>query len=122
MTHKERRPAHAEPAPTTTDQADTADHSRETLLAAALALREFTTAVVDATAIGTYAVEYAVNGWEVFPLRGKAPAIPKELGGRGVLDATTNIGQVIPWWSGPYRRCNIGIRVPESMFVLDVDG
>jgi Bifunctional DNA primase/polymerase, N-terminal len=64
------------------------------------------------------AIELAVNNWAVLPLRGKIPAIA---GGRGVLDATIDVDQVTAWWSGPYRGCNIGARVPESMFVLDVD-
>jgi hypothetical protein len=65
-----------------------------------------------------HAVEYAVNHWAVFPLRGKIPAIA---GGHGVLDATTDVDQVIEWWRGRYKGCNIGARVPASMFVLDVD-
>jgi hypothetical protein len=70
------------------------------------------------SAVGACAVEYARHHWPVFPLRGKIPAIP---GGRGVLDATTDIDTVIDWWSGRYRGANIGGRVPESMVVLDVD-
>ena len=38
-----------------------------------------------------------------------------------MLDATTNIDQVAAWWAGRYAGCNVGARVPESMFVLDVD-
>jgi hypothetical protein len=68
-----------------------------------------------------YAVEYAVNNWAVFPLKGKMPAIPTSLGGHGVLDATTDVDQVVDWWSGRHRGANIGARVPASMFVLDVD-
>jgi hypothetical protein len=58
------------------------------------------------------------NGWPVFPLNGKVPAIR---GGRGVLDATTDTAQIYAWWVGPYRGANIGGRVPESVFVLDAD-
>lgn len=82
------------------------------------AIRGLHANVIAATDIGTHAAEYAIRNWAVFPLRGKIPAIG---GGRGVLDATTDIGQVAAWWGGPYRACNIGARVPESMFVLDVD-
>jgi hypothetical protein len=64
------------------------------------------------------AVEYARHHWPVFPLRGKVPAIA---GGRGVLDATTDVDTVTRWWSGPYRGANIGGRVPDPMLVLDVD-
>jgi hypothetical protein len=63
------------------------------------------------------AIEYAEHHWPVFPLRGKLPAIA---GGRGVLDATTDISTVTAWWNR-YPRANIGGRVPESMMVLDVD-
>lgn len=77
------------------------------------------------------AIEAAANNWKVGPLckrdrgttrilhpHGKDPVghlIP-----HGVLDFTTDIDIVRKWWSqGPW---NIGVRVPESMFVLDVDG
>jgi len=65
------------------------------------------------------ALEYAAHNWEVFPLSGKVPAIA---GGHGVLDATTDRVAVVNWWAGRYAGHNIGGRVPESMFVLDVDG
>lgn len=71
--------------------------------------------------LGCYAVELAVAGWAVFPLNGKVPAIAKRLGGNGVLDATTNLEQVIAWWAGAYKDANIGVRVPPSLAVLDVD-
>ncbi|WP_324738665.1 bifunctional DNA primase/polymerase [Mycobacterium sp. 5-140-3-2] len=64
------------------------------------------------------AVILAEHGWEVFPLNGKVPAIR---GGRGVLDATTDPAQIDAWW-GQYRDANVGVRVPEDMLVLDVDG
>jgi hypothetical protein len=83
------------------------------------------------------AFEYAEHHWAVFPLRGKVPAIPNphpqgsperqnckgECGrpGHGVLDATTVTDQILDWWGGRYAGCNIGCRVPTSMFVLDVD-
>jgi Bifunctional DNA primase/polymerase, N-terminal len=92
--------------------------SAENLAAEALAIRELGATVIGATDIGTHAIEYAVNNWQVFPLRGKIPAIA---GGRGVLDATTFIEQISRWWSGKYAGCNIGGRVPESMIVIDID-
>jgi hypothetical protein len=64
--------------------------------------------------------EYAKNNWAVFPLRGKIPAIPKRLGGRGILDATTDTAQITTWWVR-YRGANIGVRVPVNVFVIDVD-
>jgi hypothetical protein len=73
----------------------------------------------------------------VFPLRGKTPAIrnphPKTsperatckgecgLEGHGVLDATTDVDTIIDWWSARYRSANIGGRLPETLFALDVD-
>lgn len=92
--------------------------SKAELIAEATAIRTLGATVVNVTDIGTHAVELAVNNWAVFPLRGKIPAIP---GGRGVLDATTDIETIAAWWGGRYAGCNIGARVPESMFVLDVD-
>lgn len=82
------------------------------------------------------AIEYAVNGWAVFPLRGKAPAYRQihpegperqtckgQCGriGHGLYDATTDGERVAELWSGRYGDCNIGARVPDAMFVLDVD-
>lgn len=65
------------------------------------------------------ALEYAAHNWAVFPLRGKVPAIPNPPG-HGVLDATTHPGQITEWWHC-YRGANIGVRVPRSMVVLDLD-
>lgn len=67
------------------------------------------------------AIEYATHHWPVFPLNGKIPAIPKRLGGRGLLDATTDIDRITEWWTGRFAGANIGGRVPTSMFVLDTD-
>jgi hypothetical protein len=91
------------------------------LTAEALAIQQFQATIIEATDPGTHAIEYAMHGWPVFPLRGKAPAIPKRLGGHGVLDASTDLETIIAWWSGLYAGCNIGGRVPETMFVLDLD-
>ena len=63
------------------------------------------------------AVEAAVNNWAVLILKGKVPAIR---GGRGVLDATTDVAQIRALLRR-YRGANIGVRIPGSMFVLDVD-
>ena len=92
---------------------------------------------MSADVLATAAVEYAEHHWPVFPLRGKVPAIPNphpqgsperlsckgECGqyGHGLFDATTDAAVVITWWSGRYARANIGVRVPESMIVIDID-
>jgi hypothetical protein len=89
------------------------------------------------TDIGAWAAAYAEHHWKIIPLRGKLPAIPNphdkgsaeyqtckgECGmqGHGVLDATSDLDTVTAWWSGKYKGANIGGRVPDSMFVLDVD-
>ena len=99
----------------------------------AAAIRALSARVLDATDIGTRAIEYATRNWPVIPLRGKVPAIPSPhprgvrckgdcgLPGHGVLDATTELGAVISWWAGDYGGCNIGVRVPSAMIVLDID-
>lgn len=94
---------------------------RDELLNVAHALVELGADIIRSDDIGFHAVEYAVRNWAVFPLRGKFPAIPKEAGGRGVLDATTDLETITRWWSGPCAGANIGGRVPEGMFVLDTD-
>ncbi len=67
-----------------------------------------------------HALDYARKGWEIFPLRGKVPAIPKRNGGNGVLDATTDLDVIATWWKR-YPNANIGGRVPAGCFVLDTD-
>jgi hypothetical protein len=61
--------------------------------------------------LGRSSLVYAqAFGWAVFPLtpRDKLPLIPRDQGGRGFLDATTDPDQIADWWS---RRpdANIGI-------------
>ena len=51
------------------------------------------------------AIGYAEEGWEIFPLRGKIPAIAKIAGGNGVLDATSDITTITAWWTAyPYHE------------------
>lgn len=106
------------PAGVARREVDNLNHTAADLICEAHAIRELGANVIGSTDIGTHAIEYAIRNWAVFPLRGKVPAIG---GGRGVLDASTDIQQVAAWWGGPYRDSNIGARVPESVFVLDVD-
>lgn len=86
-----------------------------------LVMSELGGEVVDSDDLGSYAVELAHKGWEVLPLTGKIPAIPKNRGGSGVLDATTDPKRIDGWWGIEYPGSNIGLRVPESLFVLDID-
>lgn len=88
------------------------------LIAEAIAVKMLGGDVTQASDIGTHAVEYATRSFAVFPLIGKVPAIR---GGRGVLDATTDVATVAGWWGGRYAGCNIGGRVPDSMIVIDID-
>jgi hypothetical protein len=103
----------------------------------AIAIRELKAGVIGATDIGVYAVELAIHKWKVFPLAGKNPRIPSphpkgswerkhckgKCGqlGHGLYDATSDVDTVIRWWSDPYKGCNIGGRIPESMLLIDVD-
>jgi hypothetical protein len=112
------------------------DHDKA-LRREAMAICELNAAVIDATDIGTYAVEAAVRHWRVVALIAKVPRLRNphpegtnerrtckgECGrqGHGVHDATDDVDTVARWWSGEHRGCNIGVAVPDSMFVLDVD-
>lgn len=84
----------------------------------------------------SHAADYAEAGYEVLPLRGKAPWIPSahpdgdslhgvckgECGreGHGVLDATISLAKVYEWWKR-WPQANIGVRVPKALMVIDVD-
>jgi len=70
--------------------------------------------------LGGHALVYAAARWEVFPLRGKTPLIAARHGGRGVLDATTDLDQVAAWWER-WPSASIGGRVPAGVVVVDVD-
>lgn len=64
------------------------------------------------------ALAYAAAGWEIFPLRGKVPAIAKTAGGCGVLDATSDPAWIRAHWRPGY---NIGGRIPAGLVVIDTD-
>ena len=69
-----------------------------------------------------YALHYAKQGWPVFPLNGKKPAIPRERGGRGCHDATLDLNRIEEWWR-EYPEANIGIGTGRrsGLLVVDVD-
>lgn len=92
--------------------------SPDDLTAIAVAIKELGASVISTDDIGVHAIEYGLHHLPVFPLNGKIPAIA---GGRGVLDATSDIQIIARWWGGRYRGCNIGGRVPTSVIVIDVD-
>jgi Bifunctional DNA primase/polymerase, N-terminal len=81
---------------------------------------------------GGHALAYGLAGWDVFPLRGKAPWIRRahppghpckgECGrdGHGVLDATSDLAKIGGWWDR-WPDANIGGRVPRGVAVLDSD-
>lgn len=75
---------------------------------------------LDDTDLGGHALAYAIDGWEVFPLRGKAPLIPKRAGGAGVLDATRDLATITGWWER-WPDANIGGRIPRGVAVIDDD-
>jgi KaiC/GvpD/RAD55 family RecA-like ATPase len=66
------------------------------------------------------ALAYAARGWRVFPLNGKVPAISKDEGGRGCLDATTDVETIRTWWSR-FPHANVGIATGEVSGVLAID-
>lgn len=114
-----------------------ADQRRSALQSEAIAMRWFPGSILNATDIGTYAVELATRHWKVFPLRGKAPAVRNphpegsperrhcrgECGqlGHGIYDATDDVDTIIDWWSGRFRGFNIGARIPEPILLIDID-
>jgi P4 family phage/plasmid primase-like protien len=73
----------------------------------------------EAHTMATEATAYARQGWAVFPLAGKVPAIKS---GRGCLDATSDASQVAQWWQ-EYPNAGIGLAcgAVSGVWVLDID-
>ncbi len=69
-----------------------------------------------------FAIHYAKQGWPVFPLTGKVPAIPRERGGRGCHDATLDLNRVAEYWRA-YPHANVGVATGRrsGLLVVDVD-
>ncbi len=61
------------------------------------------------------ALAYAARGYEVLPLRGKAP-----LTTQGFYDATTDTRVIEHWWT-KWPDANIGCRPPEPAIIFDID-
>jgi hypothetical protein len=77
----------------------------------------------DLSPLGAAAVEYAKRGWAVFPLlpESKEPLISKRMGGRGFLDATTDLQKITNWWRVT-PNANIGLSLIHSGLVcVDAD-
>lgn len=74
------------------------------------------------SALHITAMQYAAQGWPVFPLakNSKKPAIPKSRGGKGFLDATTDVDRICKWWSR-HPDHNIGLATGHAFDVIDID-
>jgi hypothetical protein len=68
------------------------------------------------------AVQYAEQGWRVFPLatHSKLPAISKKRGGNGFKDATNDVDRIRRWWTRNPAH-NIGFATGHAFDVIDVD-
>jgi hypothetical protein len=68
----------------------------------------------------TAALESAAAGWQVFPCKWTGPAAKAPLTVNGHHDATTNPDKIKAWW-GRWPKAMIGVRVPDSAIVIDID-
>lgn len=69
------------------------------------------------------ALQVIGRGWATFPCvpGAKNPIIPREKGGHGYKDATTDEAQVRAWWAD-YPNANVPIATGASgLFVVDID-
>jgi Bifunctional DNA primase/polymerase, N-terminal len=71
---------------------------------------------------GSAAVQYANQGWPVFPLarHSKLPAVSKAKGGQGFKDAKTDADRIARWWKR-HPEHNIGLATGHLFDVVDVD-
>jgi putative DNA primase/helicase len=67
-----------------------------------------------------YALRYAEQGMQVFPL---IPKSKKPLTGDGFKSATTDLDKIMQWWA-QWPDANIGIATGKAsnLVVLDIDG
>lgn len=69
------------------------------------------------------ALQLAQRGFHVFPLapKSKVPLFSRSQGGKGCLDATTDLDQIRQWWTDN-PDANIGIHpAPSGHIVIDLD-
>ena len=68
-----------------------------------------------------HALEYAKNGFYVFPLSigSKMPAIA---GGKGHNDATIDLNQIREWWKDNEYNIGIACGIKSDLSVIDLDG
>jgi len=110
----------------------------EKLTAVALLCEAFPGGRIESPTCAEAAVELAVHGWAVFPTRDRdkpprrsCPECRSEPRCRGpqhcghelchgVLDATTDVGRVVDWFTR-FPNANVGARVPAGLVVLDID-
>lgn len=64
-----------------------------------------------------YALRYAELGYKVFPC---AYMTKRPLTANGFYNATTDINQIIEWWTAS-PDANIAISVPDDVCILDID-
>lgn len=79
-----------------------------------------TVSELDVSPLGNAALEYAANGWAVFPCweTGDRPKSPRIAG--GFKNATTDLAEVAEWWTqSPHAL--IGLALPPDVAVLDLD-
>lgn len=61
------------------------------------------------------ALDYAAQGWPVFPLAGKIPRTPN-----GFKNASTDERTIYEWWRA-WPAANIGLAILPGVVVLDID-
>jgi hypothetical protein len=66
-------------------------------------------------AVRAAALDYALRGWPVLPLRGKVPRTA-----HGLKDASADLDVINNWWRR-WPRANVGLRTGVAFDVLDID-
>jgi hypothetical protein len=66
------------------------------------------------------ALELAAAGWPVFPCKWAGPRAKSPITNHGHLEATTDPDKIKAWW-GKWPHAMIGVRLPDSVIVIDID-